>query len=56
MRFEGVYTPLVTPYFPDFSLNPEALAATVEHLIAAGVHGIITDVPAVVVPIVRNGQ
>ena len=41
MRFEGVYTPLVTPYFPDFSLNPEALAATVEHLIAAGVHGII---------------
>lgn len=41
MQFEGIYTPLVTPYFNDFSLNEEALAATVEHLISAGVHGII---------------
>ncbi len=41
MRFEGIYTPLVTPYRPDFSLNELALAETVEHLIAAGVHGII---------------
>ncbi len=41
MQFEGIYTPIVTPYFDDFSLNEDALAETVEHLIAAGVHGII---------------
>ncbi|MDJ0626786.1 MAG: dihydrodipicolinate synthase family protein [Rhodobacter sp.] len=41
MRFEGIYTPVVTPYRDDFSLNQDALAATVEHLIAAGVHGLI---------------
>ena len=41
MQFEGIYTPLVTPYNEDFSLNEQALEATVEHLISAGVHGII---------------
>ncbi len=41
MRFEGIYTPLVTPYNGDFTCNEAALEATVEHLIAAGVHGII---------------
>ncbi|MEM1362476.1 MAG: dihydrodipicolinate synthase family protein, partial [Pseudomonadota bacterium] len=41
MRFEGIYTPIVTPYHADFSLNDAALAETVEHLITAGVHGII---------------
>ena len=41
MRFEGIYTPVVTPYREDFSLNEEALEATVEHLIGAGVHGLI---------------
>ena len=41
MRFEGIYTPIVTPYRPDFSLDRDAFAAVVEHLIAAGVHGII---------------
>ncbi len=41
MRFEGIYTPIVTPYRDDFTCNEEALAQTVEHLIAAGVHGII---------------
>jgi 4-hydroxy-tetrahydrodipicolinate synthase len=41
MQFEGIYTPLITPYHDDFSLNEEALAQTVEHLISAGVHGII---------------
>ena len=41
MQFEGIYTPLVTPYHADFSLNEAALAATVDHLIAGGVHGII---------------
>lgn len=41
MQFEGIYTPLITPYHDDFSLNEQALEATVDHLIAAGVHGII---------------
>ncbi len=41
MRFDGIYTPLVTPYHDDFTLNEAALAETVEHLIGAGVHGII---------------
>jgi 4-hydroxy-tetrahydrodipicolinate synthase len=41
MQFEGIYTPLVTPYHDDFSLNEAALVETVEYLIAAGVHGIV---------------
>jgi len=41
MQFEGIYTPLVTPYHDDYSLNAAALADTVELLIGAGVHGII---------------
>ena len=41
MEFEGVYTPLITPYHDDFSLNEDALAETVELLIGAGVHGLI---------------
>ena len=41
MQFEGIYTPVVTPYFDDFSLNRDALAQTIDHLIAAGVHGLI---------------
>ncbi|QIE46076.1 dihydrodipicolinate synthase family protein [Pseudohalocynthiibacter aestuariivivens] len=41
MQFEGIYTPIVTPYHDDFTINEEALAQTVELLIGAGVHGII---------------
>ena len=41
MQFEGIYTPIVTPYFDDFTCNEAALEATVEHLIGAGVHGLI---------------
>ncbi|MCI5075082.1 dihydrodipicolinate synthase family protein [Oricola sp.] len=41
MRFEGIYTPVVTPYYADFSINRENFEAVVERLIAAGVHGII---------------
>ncbi len=41
MKFEGIYTPLVTPYNDDFSLNREAMAQTVDYLVDAGVHGII---------------
>ncbi len=41
MRFEGIYTPIITPYRSDFSLNEAALAEVVEKLIGAGVHGLI---------------
>jgi 4-hydroxy-tetrahydrodipicolinate synthase len=41
MQFEGIYTPIVTPYHDDFTCNEDALAQTVEHLIGSGVHGII---------------
>ncbi|MEM1233773.1 MAG: dihydrodipicolinate synthase family protein [Pseudomonadota bacterium] len=41
MQFEGIYTPIVTPYHDDFTLNEPALAATVNRLVDAGVHGII---------------
>lgn len=41
MKFEGIYTPVVTPYHEDFSINKDAFADTVEHLIEAGVQGII---------------
>ncbi len=41
MQFEGIYTPIVTPYTEDFTCNEAALEATVEKLIGAGVHGII---------------
>ncbi len=41
MQFEGIYTPVVTPYFEDHSINETGFEAAIEHLIAAGVHGII---------------
>ncbi len=42
MRFEGIWTPVVTPFNDDFSINEAALADIVERLIAAGVHGIVS--------------
>ena len=41
-KFEGIYTPLVTPLLPDGSFNMEALDAQIEYLVAAGVHGLIS--------------
>ena len=41
MQFEGIYTPVVTPYDEDFSLNHDAQSAIIEHLINAGVHGLV---------------
>ncbi|KEJ89250.1 dihydrodipicolinate synthase family protein [Sulfitobacter donghicola] len=41
-KFEGIYTPLVTPLLPDGSFNFDALADQIEHLIEAGVHGVIS--------------
>jgi 4-hydroxy-tetrahydrodipicolinate synthase len=42
MKFEGIYTPVVTPYRDDASIDYERLAEIVDFLIDAGVHGIIS--------------
>ncbi|AYG62582.1 dihydrodipicolinate synthase family protein [Rhizobium jaguaris] len=41
MKFEGIYTPAVTPLGPDGQIDKKGFAAVLESLIAAGVHGII---------------
>lgn len=41
MRFEGIYTPVITPYNEDFSINRDALVDVIDSLIEAGVHGLI---------------
>ena len=41
MRFDGIYTPIVTPYTNSFEIDKGAFAETVEHLIDAGVSGIV---------------
>lgn len=42
MQFEGIWTPIVTPYREDFTVDEGALGEVVEQLIAGGVAGIIT--------------
>ena len=37
----GIYTPVVTPHRGDHSIDRDRFAEVVEHLIAAGVHGLI---------------
>lgn len=41
MKFEGIYTPAVTPFAADGSIDWDAYSAVLEHLIEACVHGII---------------
>ncbi len=41
-RFEGIYTPVVTPYAADGGVNWDALAEVIEYLIENGVHGLIS--------------
>ena len=41
-NFDGIYTPVVTPYHDDGSVNWDGLADVIEYLIAAGVHGLIS--------------
>lgn len=41
MQFEGIYTPVVTPHRDDFSIDRDRFADVIEHLIEAGVHGLI---------------
>ncbi|WP_170582629.1 dihydrodipicolinate synthase family protein [Ruegeria arenilitoris] len=41
-RFKGIYTPVVTPYHADFSVDWDALAEVIEYLVENGVHGLIS--------------
>ncbi|MDC0659924.1 dihydrodipicolinate synthase family protein [Leisingera sp. SS27] len=41
-KFEGIYTPVVTPHFEDGSVNWDALAEVIDYLIGNGVHGLIS--------------
>jgi len=41
-KLEGIYTPLVTPFHDDSSVDFDTLAALVERLIGAGVHGLVS--------------
>lgn len=41
MRFDGIYTPLITAHRSDGSIERDGVAALIEHLIGAGVHGIV---------------
>lgn len=41
MQFEGIYTPAITPFNDDYSINFDAFSDVIDHLVNAGVHGII---------------
>jgi 4-hydroxy-tetrahydrodipicolinate synthase len=41
MKFEGIYTPVITPHREDGSIDRDAFAAMIEYLIGSGVHGLI---------------
>ncbi len=41
MKFEGIYTPIITPHNRAGDIDTGAFAAMAEHLIASGVHGIV---------------
>jgi len=41
MRFDGIFTPVITPHREDGSIDRDGFAAMVDYLVGAGVHGII---------------
>ena len=41
MKFEGIYTPAITPHREDGEIDRDGFVAVIEHLVASGVHGII---------------
>lgn len=41
MKFEGIYTPVITPFRDDSSIDFDAYAAHVNYLIESGVHGLM---------------
>lgn len=42
MKFEGIYTPIITPHTKDGAIDRDAFCAIVEFLVASGVQGIIS--------------
>ena len=42
MKFEGIYTPVITPHHADGEIDEAGFGAQVEHLVGAGVHGVIS--------------
>mgnify|MGYP005987944495 FL=1 len=43
MQFEGIYTPIITPFHDDGSINEEGFAQVIEFLVDSGSHGIAVD-------------
>lgn len=41
MKFEGIYTPVITPHLADGAIDETAFAEQIDYLVGAGVHGII---------------
>ena len=41
MKFEGIYTPVITPHLADGRIDEPAFTAQIDYLVGAGVHGII---------------
>ena len=41
MKFEGIYTPVLTPYDDNHAINFDAIEPMIEDLINSGVHGIV---------------
>ncbi|MFU8780815.1 MAG: dihydrodipicolinate synthase family protein [Kiritimatiellia bacterium] len=41
MKFEGIYTPVITPFFADGSINQAGYRAVIERQVDLGIHGIV---------------
>jgi 4-hydroxy-tetrahydrodipicolinate synthase len=41
MRFQGIYTPIITPFHPDYSIDWDAYAEVIEFQIDSGAAGVI---------------
>lgn len=41
MHFEGIYTPVITPFKEDYTIDYDAYAAHVQYLLESGVHGLM---------------
>ena len=41
MHFEGIYTPIITPFYDDGSINEEGFTQVIEFLVGSGSHGIV---------------
>ena len=41
MKFEGIYTPAITPHRENGEIDRDAFVAVVDHLVSSGVHGVV---------------